>query len=52
VAGVVTVPFSAGPTRFGTWNVHGGVEYLRLGDRNQQFGESQVIGTVGVGFNY
>jgi hypothetical protein len=52
VAAVVTVPFTAQPTRFGSWNVHGGVEYLRLGDRNQAFGESQVVGSVGIGFSY
>jgi hypothetical protein len=52
LAGIVTVPFSSAPTQFGTWNVHGGVEYLRLGDRNQLFGENQVVGSVGVGFSY
>jgi hypothetical protein len=52
LAGVVTVPFTGEPTRFGTWNVHGGVEYLRLGDRNQAFGENQVVGSVGIGFSY
>ena len=52
VAGVATVPLTSEPTRFGTWNVHGGVEYLRLGDRNQLFGEHQVIGSIGIGFSY
>ena len=52
LAGVVTVPFTSEPTRFGSWNVHGGVEYLRLGDRNQGFGENQVIGSIGIGFSY
>jgi hypothetical protein len=52
VAGTVTVPFTSMPTKFGSWNVHGGVEYLRLGDRNQGFGENQVVGTVGIGFSY
>jgi hypothetical protein len=52
LAGVVTVPFTGEPTRFGTWNVHGGVEYLRLGDRNRAFGENQVVGSVGIGFSY
>jgi hypothetical protein len=52
VAGVATVPFTAAPTRFGTWNIHGGVEYQRLGDRNQALGEHQVIGSVGIGFSY
>ena len=52
VAGIATVPFSSQPTRFGTWNVHGGVEWLRLGDRNQLFGENQVVGSLGIGFSY
>ena len=52
LAGTVTVPFTSMPTKFGSWNVHGGVEYLRLGERNQAFGENQVVGTVGIGFSY
>jgi hypothetical protein len=41
------------PTRFGTWNVHGGFEYQRLGDRNSfAFGENQGIYSVGIGFRY
>ena len=52
VAGIATVPLSSGPTRFGTWNVHGGVEYLRLGESNRLFGENQIIGSIGIGFSY
>ena len=53
VAGVVTVPFTDMPTRFGTWNVHGGVEYQRLGDRNSfAYGRNQAIYSIGVGFSY
>jgi hypothetical protein len=64
VAGSVTIPFTAMPTKFGTWNVHGGVEYQRLGDRNglildaisdSPTGEpekNQFIFTVGIGFSY
>jgi hypothetical protein len=52
IAGIVTVPFTSMPTSFGSWNVHGGVEYLRLGERNQGLGENQVIGSVGIGFSY
>jgi hypothetical protein len=54
VAGVVTVPFSSMPTRFGSWNVHGGVELLLLGDRNEVvFGDSShVIGSIGIGLSY
>ena len=52
LAGLVTVPFTSAPTRVGTWNVHGGIEYLRLGDRNQGFGKNQVAGSLGIGFTY
>lgn len=53
VAGIVMVPFTDMPTRFGTWNVHGGVEYQRLGDRNSfAYGKNQAIYSIGVGFSY
>ena len=52
LAAVATVPFTSAPTKLGTWNVHGGVEYLRLGDRNQALGENQVVGSIGIGFSY
>ncbi len=48
------VPFTSAPTRFGTWNVHGGVEYQRLGDRNSvcATAKNQAIGSIGIGFSY
>jgi hypothetical protein len=54
VAGVLTVPFSGMPTKVGSWNIHGGVEFLMLGDRNEAvFGDSShVIGSVGIGLSY
>jgi hypothetical protein len=54
VAGVVTMPFSSMPTRFGTWNVHGGVEFVRLGDRGEAIlgDKSTVVTTVGLGLSY
>jgi hypothetical protein len=54
IGGVVTVPFTSAPTRFGSWNVHGGVEFLMLGDRNEAvFGDgSHVIGSIGIGLSY
>jgi hypothetical protein len=53
VAGIATVPLTSMPTRFGAWNVHGGVEYQRLGDRNSfAFGKNQAIYSIGVGFSY
>jgi len=54
VAGLVTVPFSSMPTRVGSWNIHGGVEYVRLGDRNEAIlgDSSKVIGSIGIGLSY
>jgi hypothetical protein len=54
VAGVVTVPLSSMSSRFGTWNVHGGVEFVSLGDRNEAIlgARSKVIGSIGIGLSY
>ena len=54
VAGVVTVPLTSAATKFGGWNIHGGVEFLMLGDRNEAvFGDSShVIGSIGIGLSY
>jgi hypothetical protein len=37
VAGIVTHPLTKKPTKLGTWNVHAGVEYQRLGDTTKLF---------------
>jgi hypothetical protein len=54
VAGIVTIPFSSAPTKVGSWNIHGGVEYVRLGDRNADIlgDSSKVIGSIGIGLSY
>lgn len=54
VAGVVTVPIGS-TTRFGGWNVHGGVELQKLGDATAAFNggdRSRLIGSIGIGFSY
>jgi hypothetical protein len=54
IAGIVTVPLGS-TTKFGSWNIHGGAEFQRLGDTTAFFnGEdnSQVIGSIGIGFSY
>ena len=54
IAGIVTVPLG-GTTSFGSWNIHGGVEYQKLGTTTEFYngGESnQVIGSFGIGFSY
>ncbi len=40
--------------RVGSWNIHGGVEYVRLGDRNAEIlgDTSKVIGSIGIGLSY
>ena len=59
IGALVTVPFSSAPTKFGTWNLHGGVNFLALGDGtkslNVKDGEpegSQVIVSIGIGMTY
>jgi hypothetical protein len=54
IAGIVTVPLG-GTTNYGAWNIHGGVEYQKLGTTTESFngGEgNQVIGSFGIGFSY
>ena len=53
VGGVVTVPFITS-TRAGSLNVHGGVEYQRLGATTTAFNggdASNVIGSIGAGWS-
>ena len=59
IGALFTVPFSSAPTKFGTWNLHGGVNFLALGDGTKSFnvkdGEakgSQVIASIGIGMSY
>ena len=42
-------------TAYGTWDVHGGVEFQSLGDTAEAFNrgdQSKIIGTIGIGFSY
>jgi hypothetical protein len=52
VGGTLTKTMANGS--YGRWNVHGGAEYILLGERNKiVFGaDSKVIGSVGIGFSY
>lgn len=53
IAGIATLPL-ARSTRAGSWNVHGGVEYQRLGTTTKAFnaGEpSKTIASIGIGFS-
>jgi len=54
VGALVTVPFG-GTSRFGAWNVHGGVEFQKLGDTTKFFNggdDTQFIASIGLGFSY
>jgi hypothetical protein len=54
VAAIATVPLGS-TSRFGAWNLHGGVEFQKLGDTTAFFNgddDTQVIGSVGIGFSY
>ena len=60
VGGLLTFPLSKVNTRFGSWNIHGGGDYLALGDTTEAFnvnadGEthsSEFIGIFGIGLSY
>jgi hypothetical protein len=59
-AGVLfTMPFTGVPTHFGSWNVHGGVNFLNLGETTKGFNApngdpkaAQVIISGGIGMSY
>jgi hypothetical protein len=54
VGGLVTVPLG-GTTSYGAWNVHGGVEWQKLGDTTAFFNgddDDTVIYSFGLGFTY
>ncbi len=54
LAGIVTVPLG-GMSSYGSWNVHGGLEYQHLGTTTEAFNggkANKVIGSAGLGFTY
>ena len=60
IGGLVTVPLSGIPSRFGTWNFHFGGDYYALGDTTEAFnvdkeGDTSAhkfVGLVGFGVSY
>jgi hypothetical protein len=58
LGGLVTVPLSVIPSSFGAWNVHGGIDYLRLGNGPVAIGlgtegkKNQYIVMGGIGLSY
>jgi hypothetical protein len=54
LAGIVTVPLG-GTTSFGSWNVHGGLEFQALGDTTKAINggeDTKFIGSFGLGLSY
>jgi hypothetical protein len=54
LAAFATVPLNRGSS-YGSWNVHGGVEFQSLGDTPEAFNggdQSKVIFAAGLGFSY
>ncbi len=55
VGGLVTMPLSTIAPRFGSWNVHGGIEFYTFGDTTKSIndgGSNKVVGSVGLGVSY
>jgi hypothetical protein len=54
IGGVVSVPLTQSPTKFGSWELHGGIEFLSLGNFNEAiYGDSSaVVGSFGIGLSY
>jgi len=53
--GLFTIPFTDASSKFGAWNVHGGVDFYAFGDTTKAFnaGDSgKVVASFGVGVVY
>jgi hypothetical protein len=54
VGGLLTVPLGL-PARYGAWNFHAGVDYLKLGDLGKAFNDdngNKVVALFGIGVGY
>ena len=57
VGGLITVPFSGVPAKYGAWNVHARADYLRLGNSTVQYSgtngkKNQAVVMAGIGLSY
>ena len=57
VGGLITMPFSGVPAKYGSWNVHVRADYLRLGDSTVQYGgtdgkKNKAVVMGGIGLSY
>ena len=55
IGGLITVPMSSFASRFGSWTVHGGADFLAFGDTTKAFDsgkKTKVVALVGIGMTY
>jgi hypothetical protein len=60
VGGLITVPLTGIPSRFGAWNFHAGVDIFAFGDTTEAFNANEdgetsnnkVVGLFGIGVSY
>lgn len=55
IGGHITIPLRGVPTRFGSWNIHGGADVLVFGDTTKAFNagdKSEVVALFGIGVSY
>lgn len=51
----ITIPIKGVPSKFGSWNLHGGADVLVFGDTTKVFNSddsSKVVGLIGIGMTY
>lgn len=55
IGGLLTLPISAIPSQFGSWNIHGGVDFLAFGETTKELNQgdgSKWVGLFGIGLTY
>jgi hypothetical protein len=55
IGGLITLPLSGVKSNFGSWNIHGGVDFLAFGDTTKSFNQddsSKIVGLIGIGVTY
>ena len=60
IGGLVTLPLSKVGSQFGSWNLHGGLDYLALGEATEAFNVNKdfetkaynFIFSFGIGISY
>jgi len=55
IGALLTIPLKGVPSRFGSWNVHGGADVFVFGDTTKAFNSgdtSKVVGLFGIGVAY